>query len=160
MRQIHSTQINQYAGRNTKLYYLSLDNSDVHVLLVSLFGIPIVWSISHFFGRPNFFFGIPIFFLVYQIFSWSTKKMRYWPENWYTKETDQKYMDAAKFMNQLKQAQISTYGRSMTTLYYCSLNHQSGFQNYHIFFNTVRPRDTRPQVARTFQVHVFQLGQK
>ena len=49
--------------------------SGVHVLLVSLFGIPIVWSISHFFGRPNifcgipnFFFGRPNFFLVYQIF--------------------------------------------------------------------------------------------
>ena len=41
-------------------------NSGVHVLLVSLFGIPIVRSISQFFGRPNFF-------LVYQIFFWSTK---------------------------------------------------------------------------------------
>ena len=37
-----------------------------HVLLVSLFGIPIVRSISHFFGRPHLF-------LVYQIFFWSTK---------------------------------------------------------------------------------------
>ena len=27
--------------------------SGVHVLLVSLFGIPIVQSISHFFGRPK-----------------------------------------------------------------------------------------------------------
>ena len=29
------------------------DFSGVHVLLVSLFGIPIVQSISHFFGRPK-----------------------------------------------------------------------------------------------------------
>ena len=29
------------------------DYSGVHVLLVSLFGIPIVRSISHFFGRPK-----------------------------------------------------------------------------------------------------------
>ena len=29
------------------------DKSGVHVLLVSLFGIPIVWSISHFFGWPK-----------------------------------------------------------------------------------------------------------
>ena len=65
-----------------------------------------------------------------------------------------------KFMSQLKQAQISTYGRSMTTLYYCALNHQSGFQNYHVFFNTVRPRDTQPQAARTLQVHIFKLGPK
>jgi hypothetical protein len=27
--------------------------SGIHVLLVSLFGIPIVWSIFHFFGRPK-----------------------------------------------------------------------------------------------------------
>ena len=67
--------------------------SGVHVLLVSLFGRPIVRSISHFFGRPIFFlvdqkpishfFGRPIFFLVNQkpfshvfgrpIFFWSTK---------------------------------------------------------------------------------------
>ena len=26
--------------------------------------------------------------------------------------------------------------------------------------NTVRPRDTRPQAARTLQVHVFELGPK
>ena len=26
--------------------------------------------------------------------------------------------------------------------------------------NTVRPRDTRPQAARTSQVHVFKLGPK
>ena len=26
--------------------------------------------------------------------------------------------------------------------------------------NTVRPRDTRPQAARTSQVHVFELGPK
>ena len=97
-------------------------NSGVHVLLVSLFGIPIVRSISQFFGRPNFFlvyqiffWSTKLFFLVNQIscwytklffwytklffgipnFSWSTKKMRNWPYNWYTKETDQKYMDAA-----------------------------------------------------------------
>ena len=98
------------------------DMKGVHVLLVSLFGIPIVWSISHFFGWPNFFwytkyffFGIPNiflvdqnFFLVDQISFWYTKiffcypkfflvdqKMRNWSNNWYTKETDQKYMDAA-----------------------------------------------------------------
>ena len=28
------------------------------------------------------------------------------------------------------------------------------------FFSTVRPRDTRPQAARTSQVHVFELGPK
>ena len=28
------------------------------------------------------------------------------------------------------------------------------------FFHTVRPRDTRPQAARTLQVHVFELGPK
>ena len=35
--------------------YLALDWSGVHVILVSLFVIPIIRSISHFFGRPNFF---------------------------------------------------------------------------------------------------------
>ena len=34
--------------------------------------------------------------LVYQKKIWSTKKMRNRPDNWYTKETDQKYMDTAK----------------------------------------------------------------
>ena len=34
-------------------------------------------------------------FLVDQKKNWSTKKMRNRPDNWYTKETDQKYMDAA-----------------------------------------------------------------
>ena len=29
-----------------------------------------------------------------------------------------------------------------------------------IDFITVRPRDTRPQAARTLQVHVFELGPK
>ena len=66
--------------------YLALDWSGAHVLLVSLFGIPIVRSISHFFGRPNFFFvyqiffcytkylfGRPNFFLVDQISFWYTK---------------------------------------------------------------------------------------
>ena len=51
--------------------------SGVHVLLVSLFGIPIVRSMSHFFGRPIFFLvRIPNFFLVTKLFLWSTKKMR------------------------------------------------------------------------------------
>ena len=27
-------------------------------------------------------------------------------------------------------------------------------------FETVRPRNTRPQAARTLQVHVFELGPK
>ena len=73
------------------------------------FGIPIIFLVDEigFFGWPNWFFGQPNFFLVYQfffgildiflvdqIFFWSTKKMRNWPDNWYTKETDQKYMDA------------------------------------------------------------------
>ena len=55
--------------------------SDVHVLLVSLLGIPIVRSFSHFFGRPNFFwyteyfFSRPNFFLVYQISFWCTQKL-------------------------------------------------------------------------------------
>ena len=40
-------------------------------------------------------FGRPKKYLVYQKKIWSTKKMRNWPDNWYTKETDQKYMDAA-----------------------------------------------------------------
>ena len=31
---------------------------------------------------------------------------------------------------------------------------------YPRFFSTVRPRDTRPQAARTSQVHVFELGPK
>ena len=34
-------------------------------------------------------------FLVNQKKNWSTKKIRNWPDNWSTKETDQKYMDAA-----------------------------------------------------------------
>ena len=29
-----------------------------------------------------------------------------------------------------------------------------------MFYYTVRPRDTRPRAARTFQVHVFELGPK
>ena len=40
--------------------------------------------------------------LVYQKKIWSTKKMRNWPDNWYTKETDQKYMDAATVQRKLK----------------------------------------------------------
>ena len=34
-------------------------------------------------------------FLVDQKKNWSTKKMWNWPDNWSTKESDQKYMDAA-----------------------------------------------------------------
>ena len=45
----------------------SQDFSGVHVLLVSLFGIPIVRSISNFFGRPKKI-------LVYQKKFWYTKK--------------------------------------------------------------------------------------
>ena len=40
-------------------------------------------------------FGRPKKYLVYQKKICSTKKMRNRPDNWYTKETDQKYMDAA-----------------------------------------------------------------
>ena len=73
--------------------------SGVHVLLVSLFGIPIFLLISNFFGRPKKIwytkkkFGRPKKYLVYQ------KKLR--PKKWEidqtigTQETDQKYMDAA-----------------------------------------------------------------
>ena len=55
--------------------------SGVHVLLVSLFGIPIVQSISHIFGRPKNKFSQPkkIWYtsknLVYQKEIWSTKKI-------------------------------------------------------------------------------------
>ena len=70
----------QFETALPKLYTPSTINTDylsgVHVLLVSLFGRPIVWSISHFFGRPilflvdqkpiSNFFGRPIFFLVNQ----------------------------------------------------------------------------------------------
>ena len=89
--------------------------SGVHV---SLFGRPIVWSISHFFGLPIFFWSTKkqyliflvdqlffwstknyfLMFLVDQFFFWSTKKMRNWQDNWSTKETDQKYMDAAQWV--------------------------------------------------------------
>ena len=51
-------------------------NSPVHVVLVSLFGRPIVRSISHFFGRPIFFWSTKnqfLIFLVDQFFFWSTK---------------------------------------------------------------------------------------
>ena len=47
------------------------------------------------FGRPKKKFGRPKKYLVYQKKIWSTKKMWNWPDNWYTKETDQKYMDVA-----------------------------------------------------------------
>ena len=70
-------------------------NSGVHVLLVSLFGIPIVRSISQFFGRPNFFLVYQQFFWSTKFFFWLTKRIRNWPDNWFTKETDQKYMDTA-----------------------------------------------------------------
>ena len=53
------------------MYFWSVSlvyQSGVHVLLVSLFGIPTVQSISHFFWSTNFL-------LVYHFF-WSTKKMR------------------------------------------------------------------------------------
>ena len=48
--------------------------SGVHVLLVSLFGIPIVWSISHFFGRPKKIWLTKKKILVYQKKIWYTKK--------------------------------------------------------------------------------------
>ena len=47
------------------------------------------------FGRPKKKFGRPKKYLVYQKKIWSTKKMWNWQDNWYTKETDQKYMDVA-----------------------------------------------------------------
>ena len=45
-------------------------------------------------------FGIPKKNLVYLKKIWLTQKMKNWPDNWYTKETDQKYMDATlKWIN-------------------------------------------------------------
>ena len=70
--------------------------SDVHVLLVSLFGRPIVRSISHFFGWPIFFWSTKnqfLIFLVDQFFFWSTKN--HFLMFLVDQETDQKYMDAA-----------------------------------------------------------------
>ena len=65
-----------------KLSYLLskyINTRGIHVILVSFFGQPIVWSISNFFGRPNencpisetgqFFWGQP-------------KKVRNWLDNW------------------------------------------------------------------------------
>ena len=74
--------------------------SGVHVLLVSLFGRPIVRSISHFFGRPIFFlvdqkpishfFGRPIFFWLSKkkLVDQKHKKMAFsWPKKyWLTKK--------------------------------------------------------------------------
>ena len=95
--------------------------SGVHVLLVSLFGRPIVRSISHFFGRPIFFlvdqkpishfFGRPIFFLVnqkpfshvfgrpiYQIYFWLTKKNEKQTGQLVDQEIDQNHMDGTKMV--------------------------------------------------------------
>ena len=96
-------QVNENIHLESDLQKCSfIDFSGVHVLLVGLFGIPIVRSISHLFGRPkknlvnqkNVWYAKKNF--AYQKKIWSTKKMWNWPDNWYTKETDQKYMDATQ----------------------------------------------------------------
>ena len=59
--------------------------SGVHVLLVSLFGMPILWSISHFFGIPNIFLVDQISFWYTKIFFGRPKIHRDWPKipwNW------------------------------------------------------------------------------
>ena len=65
--------------------HISRDFSGVYVLLVSLFGIPIVQSISHFFGWLKWN-------LVYQKEIWSTKKEIWWTQKIYHKKNlvDQK----------------------------------------------------------------------
>ena len=52
------------------------------------------WSVSLVYQLSSQFL-----ILVEQIFFWSTKKIGNWLDNWYTKETDQKYLDAAKIVS-------------------------------------------------------------
>ena len=60
---------------------------------------------------PKKMFGIPIKI-------WSTKKMRNWPDNWYTKETDQKYMDAARIKDHSKLSSTkSKFGGQLFFIY-------------------------------------------
>ena len=54
-----------------------------------------IWSTEKKIWSTKKIFSIPKKNLVYQKKIWSTKKMWNWPDNWYTKETDQKYMDVA-----------------------------------------------------------------
>ena len=92
-----------------RLFKYNWTMSVVHVLLVSLFGRPIVRSISHFlvdqffflvdqkpishfFGRPIFFLPTKnhfLMFLVDQFFFWSTKFIFGQPKkNWSTKKNE------------------------------------------------------------------------
>ena len=127
--------ISHFFGRPI-FFYQPKTISPVHVVLVSLLVDQLSGLFLIFFGSTNFFFGWPKinlvdqkknwstknmrkwflvdqkknwstkkmrnWFLVDQKKNWSTKKMWNWPDNWSTKETDQKYMDTAHDHTQKK----------------------------------------------------------
>ena len=62
---------------------LCYNNCPVNFSLPSITSIPTVWSISHFFGQPNFFWVCQIFFLYTKHYfgrpnRYSTVQYRYW----------------------------------------------------------------------------------